>query len=114
VPLSRQPTAAVQAIGRIALLERKRRHGRLIVHNACLSEVDRLQEQTALLIVNPALATTRVIESADAVTSMSFTSTSVIARSMCEAIRLFDPTGLPGKDDKYAIGLPILYTQGAL
>lgn len=114
VPFLHQATSAVQAMGRTALLKRKRGHGRGFVHRAYLSEVDRLQEQGALVIVDPDLAATRVIERAEAVISMPFTSTSVTAHSMGKPACFFDPTGLLAKDDKDARGLPILHTQRAL
>lgn len=114
VPFLRQATGAVQAIGRISLLKRKRGHGRSVVHRAYLSEVDRLLEQGALVIADSDLAATRVIERADAVISMPFTSTSVIAHSMGKPACFFDPTGLLAKGDKDGRGLPILHNQHEL
>jgi polysaccharide biosynthesis PFTS motif protein len=106
-----QTTGAAQALGYACVLKRKRSHGRSVIDRSYLSQVDALIEAGQLFAVDPELAASRVIEQADAVISMPYTSTSVIAQSMGKPSCYFDPIGLLAKDDKDARGLPILHTQ---
>jgi polysaccharide biosynthesis PFTS motif protein len=106
-----QTTGAVQALGYACVFKRKRSHGRSVIDRSYLSQVDALIKSGQMFAVDPELAASRVIEQANAVISMPYTSTSVIAQAMGKPSCYYDPTGMLAKDDNDARGLPILHTQ---
>lgn len=110
----KQAVSAAEASGRTVLFKRKRGHGGKFVDRRYLAEVEHLVGSGRMIAASPGLAASRVIERADAVISMPYTSTSVIAQSMGKPACFFDPVGLLAKDDKDARGLPILQTQTEL
>ena len=59
-------------------------------------------------MVDPSLPASRVIELSQAVISMPFTSTALIAKEMGKPSIYYDPTGLLLRDDRAAHGIPIV------
>ena len=64
--------------------------------------------------VDADISAIRVIEKADIVISMPFTSTAIIAREMNKPSAFYDPLGLCQKDDRAAHGIPILQCKSEL
>jgi polysaccharide biosynthesis PFTS motif protein len=91
----------------IMLLKKKRKIG-AIAHPRyrCFSES--LSERQHVVLVDPDISASRVIESSRAVISMPFTSTALIARAMGKPTIYYDPYGLVQKGDRAAHGIEIV------
>jgi len=97
----------------LMLWKRKRNIGR-IAHPHYRHLTDRLAKSDHVVLVEPDMAANLVIESSDAVISMPFTSTALIARAMGKPSVYYDPTGQLQKDDRAAHGIPILQGENEL
>jgi polysaccharide biosynthesis PFTS motif protein len=89
------------------LWKRKRNIGP-VAHPRYRYWADRVSECADVVIVNPDIAAHRVIEASEAVVSMPFTSTALIARDLGKPACYYDPGGLVQKDDRAAHGIEIL------
>ena len=87
--------------------KRKRKIGLLAHARYCLAE-DRFSTDESVIVIDPDIAAHRVIESSNAVISMPFTSTALIARELGKPSCYYDPTGMVQKDDRAAHGIEIL------
>lgn len=87
--------------------KRKRSVGYL-THPLYLQMTDKLAKNNHIKLVDPGISAERVIEASDAVISMPFTSTALIAREMGKPSVYYDPTGLLMKDDPAGHGIPVL------
>lgn len=98
------------AIGRhgvLMLWKRKRNVGR-IAHPHYRGLADQLADNSLVVLVEPDIPASHVIETSVAVISMPFTSTALIAREMGKPSIYYDPTGLLQQDDRAAHGIPII------
>jgi polysaccharide biosynthesis PFTS motif protein len=93
---------------RPVVFKRKRRGGPL-VHRGYLRMIERFTAAGAFTLVDPDISAVRVIESCDAVISMPFTSTALIARADGVPSVYFDPLGLVQPDDRAAHGVPVVH-----
>ena len=67
-----------------------------------------------MLVINPDIAATRLIEKSALVISMPFTSTAIVARDLGKPSYYYDPSGIIQKDDRAAHGIPIISGFGRL
>jgi polysaccharide biosynthesis PFTS motif protein len=94
-------------------LKRKRKIGRL-VHPAYrkfverLDASERLAASPSMLVINPDISATRLIEKSALVLSMPFTSTALVARNLGKPSYYYDPSGIIQKDDRAAHGIPVI------
>lgn len=93
--------------------KRKRNIGKM-VHPSFARCAELLASRPNVHIVDAGVSAIRVIERADIVISMPFTSTAVTARHLGKPSIYYDPSGLLVSDDKAARGIPIIQDQGAL
>jgi polysaccharide biosynthesis PFTS motif protein len=98
---------AARQHGVLMLWKRKRNIGR-IAHPLYRRLADQLAENSHVVLVEPDISATRVIEASFAVISMPFTSTALIAREMGKPSVYYDPDGLLQRDDRAAHGIPII------
>lgn len=73
--------------------------------NSCFSNISS---------VDSSVSPHRVIKEVDAVISMPFTSTALIARAFSKPACYYDPTGKLDKDSIHAYGIPVIQTQEGL
>lgn len=76
--------------------------------------LESLNESPTLVSVDPEMAAQRLVERADAVVSMPWTSTALIARHLGTPSCYYDPTGKLQPDDPGAHGIPVLQTPQQL
>lgn len=69
---------------------------------------DQLREESRVIVIGADQSARSVIELADAVISMPFTSTALIARELGKPSIYYDPSGLIFKDDPAAHGIPLI------
>lgn len=100
-------SSATGKYGLSMLWKRKRNIGRL-AHPHYRLLADRIAEQSHVILIEPDIAASRVIESSIAVISMPFTSTALIAREMGRPSVYYDPSGFIQRDDRAAHGIPVL------
>lgn len=93
--------------------KRKRNVGR-IAHPSYRKFVKSLVEGEALRIVDPDISAFRVAKGSQAVISMPFTSTALIARSLGIPSAYYDPFGMIQKDDRAAHGIDVLNGRAEL
>lgn len=91
----------------LMLWKRKRKIGRL-AHPRYRMLTDRIADSDHVLLIDPEISASRVIESSFAVISAPFTSTALIAREMGKPSVYYDPSGFLQRDDRAAHGIPIL------
>ena len=72
------------------------------------SACERLEVSPNMLVIDPDIAATRLIEKCALVISMPFTSTALIARDLGKPSYYYDPSGIIQKDDRAAHGIPII------
>lgn len=68
----------------------------------------RIDAHGLALVVSPDQSAVRIIEVADAVVSMPFTSTAILARHLGKPSCYYDPSGAIHKDDRGAHDIPVL------
>lgn len=100
VELSRQ-------VGADVLWKRKRNVARS-AHPKYRSFIDLLNYGNDIRLVAPEISAIRVIQASQAVISMPFTSTALIARSLGVPSVYYDPSGIVQRDDRAAHGIEIL------
>jgi polysaccharide biosynthesis PFTS motif protein len=106
-PFLEHVSNAARRHGVLMVWKRKRNIGR-IAHPHYRRLADLLADDSHVVLVEPDISATRVIESSVAVISMPFTSTALIAREMGKPSIYYDPSGLLQRDDWAAHGIPIL------
>ena len=72
------------------------------------SACERLEVSPNMLVIDPDIAATRLIEKCALVISMPFTSTALIAKNLGVPSYYYDPSGIIQKDDRAAHGIPII------
>ena len=72
------------------------------------SACERLAASPSMLVIDPDIAATRLIEKCALVISMPFTSTAHIARDLGKPSYFYDPSGIIQKDDRAAHGIPVI------
>jgi polysaccharide biosynthesis PFTS motif protein len=72
------------------------------------SVCEKLAASPNMLIINPDIAATRLIEKCALVLSMPFTSTALVARNLGKPSYYYDPSGIIQKDDRAAHGIPVI------
>lgn len=96
------------------LLKRKREIGSR-EHPSYKRLVEKLSgNSSGFIAINPDIAAHRVIEAADIVISMPFTSTALIARKLGKPSCFYDANGLIELDDRAAHGIPVIRGREAL
>lgn len=98
---------AAEAAGATILWKTKRDTGRL-THGRYARLHRALLERPSVVVIDPAISAWRVIEQADAVISIPFTSTALIAHGLNRPSAYFDASGTLGFDPESAHGLPLL------
>lgn len=91
----------------LMLWKRKRNVGR-IAHPRYRHFADQVATSDHLISINPDITANLVIDSSDAVISIPFTSTALVARALGRPSAYYDPTGKLNKDDRAAHGIPVL------
>ena len=112
-PFLQQVSNAIFQQGFFMHWKRKRNVGR-VAHPLYLKMVDQLGKNNHVRLIDPDISAIRVIEASDAVISMPFTSTALIAKEMGKPSIYFDPTGLLCKVDHAAHGIPVLSSPAEL
>ena len=96
------------------LLKRKREIGSL-AHPQYKDMIKKISGNSSdLVAINPDIAAHRVIEAADMVISMPFTSTAMIGRKLGKPSCFYDAHGLIEQDDRAAHGIPVIRGHEAL
>ena len=72
------------------------------------SACERLAASPSMLVIDPDIAATHLIEKCALVISMPFTSTAHIARDLGKPSYFYDPSGIIQKDDRAAHGIPVI------
>jgi polysaccharide biosynthesis PFTS motif protein len=98
---------AVEDAGHTMLWKRKRKIGS-IAHPRYRYYADQVSECKNIVIIDPDISAHRVIEASNAVISMPFTSTALIARELGKPTCYYDPSGLVQQDDRAAHGIEVL------
>ena len=106
-PFLEHVSNAIRRHGVLMLWKRKRNIGR-IAHPHYRGLADQLADNSHVVLVEPDISASHVIESSVAVISMPFTSTALIAREMGKPSIYYDPTGLLQRGDRAAHGIPII------
>lgn len=106
-PFLEDVSKATRRQGHLMLWKRKRNIGRL-AHPHYRFLADRIAESSHVVLIDPDIAASRVIESSFAVISRPFTSTALIAREMGKPSIYYDSSGMLQSDDRAAHGIPIL------
>lgn len=105
--------AAAAGAEAVLLWKRKREIGK-VGHPRYGAALDRLVKAGKLCELDPALAAQHVIEAADVVISMPFTSTALIARSMGKPSCYYDPLARLQPGDRAAHGIAIIQSRSGL
>lgn len=106
--------AACQKCDLKMVLKRKREIGKL-AHPDYSGLIKKMTgNSTSLIAINPDIAAHRVIEAADMVISMPFTSTAMIGRKLGKPSCFYDAHGLIELDDRAAHGIPVIRGREAL
>ena len=98
----------IQSIGAQMLFKRKRQLNSKYHHPSYIQFVDRMGRWDKMITVDPDTSAYKLIERCDAVISMPFTSTALIARERGKPSCIYDPTGLIQRDDRASHGIPIM------
>lgn len=98
---------AVDHCGYQVLFKRKRNAGSLI-HKKYSKALSELTNKDSFTSLDPDIPAFRVIERSDAVISMAFTSTAIIAMEFEKPSIFYDPVGMLQLDDRAAHGIPII------
>ena len=104
---------AVCCVNAVMLWKRKRKIGNL-AHPRYRYLAERLSARKNVVLLDPDISASRVIEASCAVISMPFTSTALIARELGKPSVYYDPTGELQSDDRAAHGIPIVSSPGQL
>jgi len=72
------------------------------------SVCEKLVASPNMLVIDPDIAATRLIERSGLVISMPFTSTALIARNLGKPSYYYDPSGIIQKNDRAAHGIPVI------
>ncbi len=106
--------AACQRCNLKMVLKRKREIGKLAHpdYSALIKKIS--GNSTNLVAINPDIAAHRVIEAADLVVSMPFTSTAMIGRKLGKPSCFYDAHGLIEFDDRAAHGIQVIRGREAL
>ena len=91
----------------LMLWKRKRKIGNL-AHPHYRHLTDKLSKCNHVIMIEPDTSVIRMIESCNAIISMPFTSTALIAREMGKPSIYYDPSGLLQRDDRAAHGIHII------
>ena len=97
----------------VVISKRKREIGK-IAHPSYRRFVDQISLESKLTIINPDVSAFRLIEKADVVVSMPFTSTALSARHAGRPSIYYDPSFLLSSEDPAANGIPIVQGREAL
>ncbi|MEO8171637.1 MAG: polysaccharide biosynthesis PFTS motif protein [Sediminibacterium sp.] len=95
------------------VIKQKRTMGTLI-EKRYKSYIDRISGVKEILVVNPEISASRLIDKCDAVISMPFTSTALIGKELGKPSVYYDPTGMIQKNDPGAHGIMVLSKQQEL
>lgn len=96
------------------LLWKRKRQMAPTTHRRYRRFADEIEGHGHVVPVDPAVSATRLIEVADVVISMPFTSTSLIAQDLGKPACYYDPAGIVRKDDPAAHGIPVVRGRGEL
>lgn len=105
--------AVASECGRAVVFKRKR-HAGPRVHRGYMRLVDGLVEARGFTSIDPDISAVRVVEACDAVISMPFTSTALLARHQGRPSVYYDPSGLIHPGDRAAHGIPVIQGRQAL
>lgn len=103
----------VRSCGAAAVFKQKRDIGRLM-HRRYVRTVERLEGEPDFVSVPADIDAACVIERCQAVVSIPFTSTALVARSLGRPSVFYDPTGHVQRDDRAAHGIPVLSGRSEL
>jgi polysaccharide biosynthesis PFTS motif protein len=106
-PFIENVNSVAKRLGILMMWKKKRNIGSL-EHPNYRRLTDQIALQRHVVLVEPDISATRIIESSLAVISMPFTSTAIIAREMGRPSIYYDPTGLLKSEDRASHGIPIL------
>lgn len=93
---------------------KRKRNIERVAHPLYRKMIDQLGKKNHVRLVDPDISAISVIEASDAVISMPFTSTALVAKEMGKPSIYFDPTGLLCKFDHAAHGIPVLSSPAEL
>ena len=96
------------------IIHKRKRNLDKHVHNGYTRTLAELAKAKRLIAIEPETSPVRVIEKCDAVISMPFTATAIMARELGKPSVFYDPTGLIQKDDRGAHGIPVISGEDEL
>jgi polysaccharide biosynthesis PFTS motif protein len=99
---------------RAEVLWKRKRHMGAATHRRYRRFAGAFETTDNVVPVDPAVSATRLIEVADVVISMPFTSTSLIARELGKPTCYYDPSGIVRKDDPAAHGVTVVSGRAEL
>ena len=98
--------------GQTMIYKKKREIGK-VADPQFRTALARLRSAEDAIAVDPDVAAQHVIRQADAVVSMPFTSTALVARAMGKASVYYDPLGVLAAEPRLAHGVPVIGTKEA-